>query len=103
MSDRQVVEEVSPDNLSLDFVKKYLRVDHDFDDEEIMVATKSAVSYVRKYVKQEDGVALDYDLIIPILALISHFYENKTAIGKTNEKVESLINSILDMNRSGIL
>lgn len=92
-------EEITPDNLTLEFVKQYLRVDHDFDDVEIMVATKSAISYVRKYVKIADNEMLDYELIMPILTLISHFYESKTPIGKSNEKVDALISSILDMNR----
>ena len=68
-----------------------------------MIATKSAISYVRKYVKIADDEELDFDLIIPVLTLISHFYESKTPIGKSNEKVDALINSILDMNRMEIL
>lgn len=95
--------EITPDSLTLDFVKQYLRVDHDFDDLEIMVATKSALSYVRKYIKIDDDEQLDFELIIPILTLISHFYESKTPIGRSNEKVDSIINSILDMNRGDIL
>lgn len=94
---------ITPDTLTLDFVKQYLRVDHDLDDMEIGVAMKSAVSYVRKYVKQPTGEPLDYELIIPILTLISHFYENKTPIGKSTERVDDLINSILEMNRNDIL
>ena len=95
--------ELTPDTLTLDFVKQYLRIDHDFDDVEIMVAIKSAISYVRKYVKQPTGEPLDDDLIIPILTLVAHFYENKTPMGKANEKVDSIINTILEMNRNDIL
>lgn len=96
-------QEITPDNLTLDFVKQYLRVDHDFDDLEISVAIKSAVSYVKKYIKHKEGEELDYELIIPILTLVSHFYENKTPIGKANERVDAMINTILEMNRNDIL
>lgn len=94
---------ITPDTLTLDFVKQYLRVEHDLDDIEIRVAMKSAVAYVRKYIKQPDEEPLDYELIIPILTLISHFYESKTPIGKSSEKVDALINSILELNRADIL
>lgn len=94
---------VTPDTLTLEFVKQYLRIDHNLDDIEIDVAIKSAVAYVKKYIKQADGVPMDYELIIPILTLVSHFYENKTPIGKSTERVDALINSILEMNRADIL
>lgn len=97
------IDDITVEELPLEVVKKYLRIDHDFDDLELMIATKSAISYVRKYVKIADDEELDFDLIIPVLTLISHFYESKTPIGKSNEKVDALINSILDMNRMEIL
>lgn len=99
----QEEENITPDTLTLDFVKQYLRVDHDFDDLEIQIAIKSAISYIRKYIKQPDDEPLDFDLIVPILTLISHFYESKTPIGKSSERVDLLINSILEMNRNDIL
>ena len=67
--DDEIVQEeniITPDTLTLEFVKQYLRVDHDLDDIEIEVAMKSAVAYVRKHIKQPSDEPLDYELIIPI-------------------------------------
>lgn len=102
MIDLRLIEEETPEKLSLDFVKCYLRVDHDLDDAEIEVALKSAISYVKKYIGTSSDL-LDDDLIIPILTLVAHFYENKTAIGKSNERIEHIVSSILHMNREAIL
>lgn len=101
--ERKEEVEMTPDTLTLEFVKQYLRIDHDLDDLEIQIAMKSAISYVRKYIKISEEEPLDYELIIPILTLISQFYESKTPIGKSSEKVDVLINSILEMNRADIL
>lgn len=97
------IDDIVIEELPLEIVKQYLRIDHDFDDLELMIATKSAISYVRSYIKAGDEESLDFEMIMPVLTLIAHFYENKTPIGKSNEKVELLINSILDMNRRDIL
>lgn len=97
------MELLTPETVTLDFVKQYLRIDHDYDDLELQIALKSAISYVRKYVKQPDDEPLDFELIIPILTLTGHFYENKTPIGKSSEKTETIVNSILNLNRYDIV
>lgn len=97
------IDDITVDELPLEVVKQYLRIDHDFDDLELKIATKSAISYVRGYIKAGEDEALDFEMIMPVLTLISHFYESKTPIGKANEKVDILINSILDMNRRDIV
>ena len=58
---------------------------------------KSAKSYVRKYV-EEDYVD-DVELIMPVLMLISHFYENKTPMNVSNAKYDHIFKDILWMNR----
>lgn len=97
------IDDISADELPLEVVKQYLRIDHDFDDLELKIATKSAIAYVRNYIKAGEDEALDFEMIMPILTLISHFYENKTLIGNSNEKIDPLINSILDMSRRDII
>ena len=97
------IDDITVDELPLEVVKQYLRIDHDFDDLELKIATKSAISYVRGYIKAGEDEALDFEMIMPVLTLISHFYESKTPIGKANEKVDILINSILHMNRRDIV
>lgn len=94
---------ITPDNLPLEFVKEYLRVEHDFDDMEIQLIINSAQSYVRNYIKATPDQQLDTELIIPILSIIAYCYENKTVAMKSNEKTDFIFNSILNMHRGGIL
>ena len=102
-SETEEMDEVTADNLPLEFVKQYLRVDHDFDDAEIQVAILSAQSYVRNYIKQPDGVSLDMGLITPILVLTAFFYENKTPNVKSTEKLDEIFKSTLNLHRNDIL
>lgn len=97
------IQNITPDNLPLEFVKSYLRVEHDFDDAEIQVAILSAQSYVRNYIKQPDGVSLDMGLITPILVLTAFFYENKTPNVKSTEKLDEIFKSTLNLHRNDIL
>lgn len=101
--DFSAIEGISPENIPLDFVKQYLRVDHDLDDIEIMVALRSAIAYVKKYIKAEDEEQLGDDLVMPVLVLVSHFYESKSLMSKSNERIDRILSAILDMNRNGIL
>ena len=94
---------VTPENIPLQYAKQYLRVDHDLDDLEISLALVSAQSYVRKFIGIEDGEPMDIELIIPILALTSTYYENKTAIGTSNQKIDAILESILSLNRRNFL
>lgn len=96
-------ENITPDNLPLDFVKSYLRVDHDFDDIEIQLMINSAQSYVRNTLRVEKDEELDTELVIPMLTLIAHFYENKTTTMKSTEKADVIFSSILSLHRKEIL
>lgn len=91
------IDDVSADNMPLEFVKQYLRVDHDFDDLEIMVNIRTAQDYVRNFIKQPDGEPLEDALIMPILTLVAHFYENKSPQMKSTEKLDSIFGSILSL------
>lgn len=94
----------SPDELTLDIVKHYMRIDHNLDDFELKMYLKSAITYVRKYVGIEDeDIQLDIDLVMPVLMLVSHFYENKTPINTDNAKLDHLFEGILFMNRGIVL
>lgn len=91
----------SPDDLTVDVVKHYMRIEHDLDDFELAMYLKSALSYVRKFVELEDApeVPLDVDLIMPVLMLISHFYENKTPVNVSNAKLDDVFAGIMWMNK----
>ena len=102
-SETEEMDEVTADNLPLEFVKSYLRVEHDFDDAEIQVAILSAQSYVRNYIKQPEGVQMDIGLITPILVLTAFFYENKTPNVKSTEKLDEIFKSTLNLHRNDIL
>ena len=101
---------VSPNQLTLDIVKQYLRIDHNLDDMELSLYLKSALSYVYGYVgatftedytKTETKIPVE--LSIPTLALISHYYENKQVTVKTTDRIDEMINSVLTMNRGSVL
>lgn len=94
---------ITPDNLPLEFVKNYLRVEHDFDDAEIAVHILSAQSYVRNYIKQPLEESMSMELITPILVLVAYFYENKSPQMKSTEKLDITFGSILNLHRRDIV
>ena len=96
-------EDITPDNLPLEFVKQYLRVDHDFDDVEIQLIINSAKSYVRNTLRVEKDEELDVELVIPMLSLIAYFYETKTITMASNEKASFMFESILALHRKEVL
>ena len=91
----------SPDDLTVDVVKHYMRIDHDLDDFELAMYLKSALAYARKFVGKDSDpdIPLDVDLIMPVLMLISHFYENKSPINANNAKLDDVFSGILWMNK----
>lgn len=97
------IEDITADSLPLEFVKQYLRVDHDFDDLEIQIHIKSAQSYVRNYIKQPEDEPLDDGLIVSILTLTAYFYENKSPQMKSTEKLDTIFGTILDLHRRDVL
>lgn len=94
---------LSPDKITLEIIKNYLRVDHDLDDVELTMCFQSALSYVKKYIGADDDTPLDVDLSLPILSLTCHFYESKTVKQPSNEKMDEIFSSILSINRVSIL
>ncbi|MDY5727659.1 MAG: head-tail connector protein [Erysipelotrichaceae bacterium] len=94
----------SPDDLTVEVIKQYMRIEHDLDDFELQMYLKSALSYARKYVRMEDtDTPLDVDLIMPVLMMVSHFYENKSPINVNNAKLDDIFDGILWMNRGVVL
>ena len=100
------LDDIKADNIPLEFVKSYLVLDSELEvleDLEVQVALRSAITHVRNYTKTPKDVPLDDSLVIPILMLTSHFYENKSTLIKSNQKIDSTLTEILDMNRNDIL
>lgn len=96
-------EIISPDKITLEMIKNYMRIDHNFDDMEITMCFQSAMSYVRKYIGVDNETVLDVDLSLPILSLTCHFYENKDVTQPSNEKMDEVFSSVLSINRVSIL
>lgn len=96
-------EILSPEDITLEMVKNYLRVDHDLDDVELTMCFQSAISYIRKYIGVDSDTPLDVDLCLPILSLTCHFYENKGVRQLTNEKMDEMFANVLSINRMSIL
>ena len=85
------------DDLDVDMVKQYMRIEHNLDDAELGLYLKSAKSYVLNYVGEEYSQSIE--LIMPVLMLISHFYENKTPMNVSNAKYDFVFKDILWMHR----
>ncbi len=94
---------LSPDRITLEIIKNYMRVDHNLDDVEITMCFQSAMSYVRKYIGVDADTLLDVDLSLPILSLTCHFYETKKITQPSNEKMDEIFSSVLAINRVNIL
>ena len=94
---------LSPDKITLEIVKNYLRIDHDLDDVELTMCFQSALSYVRKYIGADADTPLDVDLSLPILSLTCHFYQTKSVRQPTNEKMDEIFSNVLSMNRLSVL
>lgn len=98
------MDNLLPESMDLDFLKSYLRVDHDYDDLEIQLFYRGVLDYVRKYIKQPDDETMtDASLCIPILSLLSYCYETRTPITKTTERQDQIFSSMLDIHRCEIL
>lgn len=84
-------------------LKEYANVDHSLDDklfQTILTATKS-------YIKVYTGLTLDKldekeDLTIALMILANEMYDNR-AYTLENDKVNKVVNSILDMHSINLL
>lgn len=85
------------DDLDVEMVKQYMRIEHTLDDAELGLYLKSAKSYVVNYVGEEYSQGVE--LVMPVLMLISHFYENKTPMNVSNAKYDHIFRDLLWMNR----
>lgn len=90
---------ILPSNISVEFVKKYLRIEHDLDDIELHIYLESAKSYIQNYTSMTiEELDNHKEVIICVLMLCSHFYENKSLIVDKNTE-DSIFNNILSLHR----
>lgn len=92
------VSEITPEA-----VNSYLRLDDDADDGLASVMLPAAVAYVKGYTGL-DAAALDEheDISLAVLVLCSDMYDNRQMV-VDNDKVNRVIQSILDMHRVNLL
>ena len=88
--------------IDLSFVKHYLRVDHEEDDQLIQLMLTASKGFIQSYLNQkfEDFEIVPDELTIPALALISHWYEQRQiTTDRSAHEVLYTFSGILDMYR----
>lgn len=90
------------EDITIDYIKLYLRVDDNVDDVLIESLLSSAISYIKAYTGLTDEELNAYESLTPIILIyISNLYDNRTL--EVNERVNksknSLINGTLDLYR----
>lgn len=92
--------------LDVDFVKNYLRVDYDYDDNLINLMIVSAQSYIQAFLNQKftDFEEVPFEFTIAALGLIAQWYEKRaiTNEGTNMMLLEHSFNDILSQYRKYI-
>lgn len=91
--------------LDLDFVKNYLKVDHDADDALISMMIISAQNYIQTYLnkKFDEFDPLPAEFTIATLSLISQWYEHReiqTASISSKSELSYVFSGLLDVYRN---
>jgi len=88
--------------LTMEEIKVQLRLDDDFTDEDILLALlgKAAQSRTENYLNRRlyaepgdkpeddpDGLVMPDDVKLALLMLVSHFYENRSAVAEVEKLV----------------
>ncbi|CEN75438.1 head-tail connector protein [Paraclostridium sordellii] len=91
------------ESISVEFAKKYLNIEPNFKDDDILIQTciNVAVDYVCTYTGLDKKTVISKDsILIAILLLISDFYSRRSAsFGYDNNRINFMLKSILDMHK----
>lgn len=88
------IENMKFEDIDLDFVKEYLRVDYDDDDRMIEMMMVSAKSFMKNVLNLDlDVIELEFGEIpsefnIPFLAIINHWYDRREVQSHRNTEKE---------------
>lgn len=88
------IENMKFEDIDLDFVKEYLRVDYDDDDRMIEMMMVSAKSFMKNVLNLDlDVIKLEFGEIpsefnIPFLAIINHWYDRREVQSHRNTEKE---------------
>lgn len=89
-------------NIDLDFIKNYLRIEQEFkdDDLEIEIFMQVAKDYLIKVCGLTEDEFLDASTLIPaFLILVSEMYEYRSALVPSNTKANPLIQRYINTSR----
>ena len=89
-------------NIDLDFIKNYLRIEQEFkdDDLEIEIFMQVAKDYLQKVCGLTEDEFLDANTLIPAyLILVAEMYEYRSAMVQTNTKANPLIQIYINSSR----
>lgn len=91
-------------DLDLDFVKNYLKIDHDADDQLISTMIVSAQNRIQSHLnrKFEDFEEIPDEFTIAALAIIAHWYENRAiqSTDATKSELKYVFTDLLDPYRN---
>lgn len=84
-------------------LKEYANVDHDYDNNIFRNILLSSKSYIKSYTGlNEEQIDSKEELTIALMILCNEMYENRIYTVE-NDKVNKIVNSILDMHSINLL
>lgn len=84
-------------------LKEYANVDHDYDNNIFSSILLSSKSYIKSYTGlNEEQIDSKEELTIALMILCNEMYENRIYTVE-NDKVNKIVNSILDMHSINLL
>lgn len=99
------IENVKPQDIDLNIVKNYLRIDFDDSDNDRMLAIilASGKSFVQSYLnwKFTEVDEVPMEITIALLAIVEHWYKNRGVMAEdtTVRELPYVFSGILDMHR----
>jgi uncharacterized phage protein (predicted DNA packaging) len=90
--------------VDLDFVKGYLRVDHNVDDDLINTMIVAAKNFIQFYLnrKFDEFEEIPEEFTIALLAIVAHWYENRQiqSADSTQNELPYIFSDLLDLYRN---
>lgn len=89
--------------VTIDDLKEYANVDHDYDNKIFNNILLSSKAYIKSYTGlNEEQIDSKEELTIALMILCNEMYENRIYTVE-NDKVNKIVNSILDMHSINLL
>lgn len=89
--------------VTINDLKEYASVEHNYDDKMFQDILMAAKSYIKSYTGlNEEQIDSKEELTIALMILCNEMYENRIYTVE-NDKVNKIVNSILDMHSINLL